>query len=139
MFNLDPAKLLIIGVVAIFVLGPDKLPRFARQTGDLWRSFNEVRHRMETEVRAKLPDLPPVPEIAHLAKSPIALMDRLAQMSTGAEARDQTEMGAIWDGAGAHSEAQAPDAEAVVPPDRPVHGSHPQRAPVVAPGDATLN
>ena len=33
MLNLDPAKLLIIAVVAVILLGPDKLPQVARQAG----------------------------------------------------------------------------------------------------------
>ena len=51
MFNLDPGKLLVIAVVAIILLGPDRLPQVARQVGGAWRSFNEFRHRMESEVR----------------------------------------------------------------------------------------
>ncbi len=31
MFNLDPGKLLIIGIVAVILLGPDRLPQVARQ------------------------------------------------------------------------------------------------------------
>ena len=38
MFNLDPAKLLIIAVVAVILLGPDKLPQLARQVGAAWRA-----------------------------------------------------------------------------------------------------
>ena len=70
MLNLDPAKLLVIAVVAIILLGPDKLPQVARQVGAAWRSFNEFRHRMETEVRNTMPDLPSTSEIARLARSP---------------------------------------------------------------------
>ena len=58
MLNLDPGKLLVIGVVAIILLGPDRLPQVARQLGGAWRSFNEFRHRMESEVRNTMPDLP---------------------------------------------------------------------------------
>ena len=47
MLNLDPGKLLVIAVVAIILLGPDRLPQVARQVGGAWRSFNEFRHRME--------------------------------------------------------------------------------------------
>ncbi len=72
MFNLDPGKLLVIGVVAIILLGPDKLPQLARQVGGAWRTFNEFRHRMESEVRSSMPDLPPTSEIARLARSPSA-------------------------------------------------------------------
>lgn len=81
MFNLDPGKLLVIAVVAIILLGPDKLPQVARQAGNAWRSFNEFRHRMESEVRTTMPDLPPTSEIARLARSPSALLTHLSNLS----------------------------------------------------------
>ena len=80
MFNLDPGKLLVIAVVAIILLGPDKLPQFARQVGGAWRTFNDFRHRMESEVRSTMPDLPPTSEIARLARSPSALLTHLSNM-----------------------------------------------------------
>ena len=81
MLNLDPAKLLVIAVVAIILLGPDRLPQVARQAGAAWRSFNEFRHRMEREVRNTMPDLPSTTEIARLARSPTALLNHLSSMS----------------------------------------------------------
>src|SRR5271166_6181591 len=85
MFNLDPGKLLVIAVIAIILLGPDRLPQVARQVGGAWRSFNEFRHRMETEVRSSMPDLPPTSEIARLARSPSALLTHLSTMSSNEE------------------------------------------------------
>jgi len=90
MFNLDPGKLIVIGVVAIILLGPDKLPQFARQVGGAWRTFNEFRHRMESEVRSSMPDLPPTSEIARLARSPSALLNHLSSMSDDEEGADGT-------------------------------------------------
>src|SRR5271154_1677987 len=81
MLNLDPGKLLVIGVVAIILRGPDRLPQVARQVGGAWRSFNEFRHRMEAEVRNTMPDLPPTSEIARLARSPSALLNHLSNMA----------------------------------------------------------
>src|ERR1019366_6548868 len=81
MLNLDPSKLLIIAVVAVILLGPDRLPAFARQVGGAWRCFTAYRHRMEQEVRSSMPDLPTSAEIARLARSPSALLDRLTTMS----------------------------------------------------------
>ena len=81
MLNLDPAKLLIIAVVVVILLGPDKLPQVARQVGGAWRSFNEFRHRMEADVRSSIPDLPSSTEIARLARSPSALLNHLSNMS----------------------------------------------------------
>jgi sec-independent protein translocase protein TatB len=85
MFNLDPGKLIVIAVVAIILLGPDKLPQFARQVGGAWRAFNDFRHRMESEVRSTMPDLPPTSEIARLARSPSALLNHLSTMSSDEE------------------------------------------------------
>ena len=85
MFNLDPGKLLVIAVIAIILLGPDRLPQVARQVGGAWRSFNEFRHRMETEVRSSMPDLPSTSEIARLARSPSALLNHLSTMSPDAD------------------------------------------------------
>ena len=86
MFNLDPAKLLVIAIVAIILLGPDKLPQVAKQAGAAWRTFNEFRHRMESEVRNTMPDLPPTSEIARLARSPSALLTHLSNMAPDEEA-----------------------------------------------------
>jgi sec-independent protein translocase protein TatB len=85
MFNLDPAKLLVIAIVGIILLGPDKLPKVAKQAGAAWRSFNEFRHRMESEVRNTVPDLPPTSEIARLARSPSALLHHLSTLSSDDE------------------------------------------------------
>ena len=101
MLNLDPAKLLVIAVVAIILLGPDKLPQVARQVGGAWRSFNEFRHRMETEVRSSMPDLPSTTEIARLARSPSALLDHLSNMGTdeadGMDEADEVDDDAVPD------------------------------------------
>jgi sec-independent protein translocase protein TatB len=79
--NLDPSKLLIIAVVAVILLGPDKLPQVARQVGAAWRTFGEFRHRMESEVRSSIPDLPSSTEIARLARSPSALLNHLSTLA----------------------------------------------------------
>ncbi len=127
MFNLDPGKLLVIAVVAIILLGPDKLPQVARQLGGAWRSFNEFRHRMESEVRSTMPDLPSTSEIARLARSPSALLNHLSNMSS-----DEDE-----DGAGG---GEAPDGS--FQPQGPPDGSaHPRAAAdgAVADGAAHTN
>jgi len=85
MLNLDPSKLLVIAVVAIIVLGPERLPRVARQVAGFWRSFSQVRQRMEAEVRGSFPDLPSSTEIATYARSPVRLLDRLASAEPAQE------------------------------------------------------
>jgi len=63
---LDPAKILVVLVIAMIVLGPEKLPRAARQLGAAWRELTRVREKIESEVRSAIPhledlDLPRLP------------------------------------------------------------------------------
>ncbi len=147
MFNLDPGKLLVIAVVAIILLGPDRLPQVARQVGGAWRSFNEFRHRMESEVRNTMPDLPPTSEIARLARSPSALLNHLSNMSSDEEPPDGSfQPPALTDENGAAGNGVAPGAAAAAAAERPnppAPAPAPDRAPrpsgVVVPGDPTLN
>jgi sec-independent protein translocase protein TatB len=164
MFNLDPGKLLVIAVVAIILLGPDRLPQVARQVGGAWRSFNEFRHRMESEVRNTMPDLPATSEIARLARSPSALLNHLSNMSSDEEPDGSFQPPSPEDLNGtAHAGAAVEDAlPAAGEPDVPTGGepepmpTRPQTAPpppfrsdpparnpqpsgIVVPGDPTLN
>ena len=74
---LSPAKLLIVLVVALAVLGPDALPKVARQIGDLWRALKGLRQRLESEVRDVFPDLPPTETIIEAVRSPLSFLDSL--------------------------------------------------------------
>jgi len=75
---LSPAKLLVVLVVAVIVLGPDKLPGLARQIGSLWGDFRRMRQRLETDVRGNFPDLPSTERITQAVRSPITFLDSLA-------------------------------------------------------------
>jgi sec-independent protein translocase protein TatB len=167
MLNLDPGKLLVIGVVAIILLGPDRLPQVARQIGGAWRTFNEFRHRMESEVRNTMPDLPATSEIARLARSPSALLNHLSNMAsdeepdgsyhppnlngeigTAAPVSDVAPAPAEADGGTATQAGTEQEPAPAVPPaprttPAPIDVVRPPRAPqssgVVVPGDPTLN
>jgi sec-independent protein translocase protein TatB len=131
MLNLDPAKLLVIGVVALILLGPDKLPQVARQVGGAWRSFNEFRHRMETEVRSSIPDLPSTTDIARLARSPSALLNHLSNMAPAGE-----ESTADLPNGDGNAVPEEPAAAAPVPPARTVSAYSPE---AIVTGDPSLN
>jgi sec-independent protein translocase protein TatB len=138
MFNLDPAKLLIIAVVAVILLGPDKLPQVARQVGGAWRSFNEFRHRMETEVRGSIPDLPSTTDIARLARSPSALLNHLSAMDGKGE--DTAAEAAAGAGNGATPEPPPAPGTTSVPRTRPMTPPAPMRpSDDVVTGDPSLN
>jgi sec-independent protein translocase protein TatB len=148
MFNLDPGKLLVIAVVAIILLGPDRLPQVARQVGGAWRSFNEFRHRMESEVRSSMPDLPPTSEIARLARSPSALLNHLSAMSSDEEGQDEAPDGSFEPpspAAVAGVDGQTTEAADIpaAPSPTPPRAERPEQVPpdseVIVPGDPTLN
>jgi TatA/E family protein of Tat protein translocase len=85
MLDLSPVKILIVLVVAMVLLGPDKLPNVARQLGAGWRRFQELRERLDREVHEQVPHLPSSHEIARYARSPSALLDRLARVDVDRE------------------------------------------------------
>jgi TatA/E family protein of Tat protein translocase len=78
--TLSPLKLLIVAVVAVILVGPDKLPHVGRQMGAGWRAFRQFHQRVEQEVRETIPDLPSSSEIARLARSPVAFLNRMADL-----------------------------------------------------------
>jgi len=120
MLSLNPEKLLVVLVVALVLLGPDKLPRLARQLGAGWRQLREFQQRVEREVRETMPDLPSTQQIAGMARSPARFLNSLANMDDDPLVPDP--------GAPAAPVAEAPAAE---PPARPV--------PIIAPDDPSMN
>src|SRR5579864_4603019 len=66
MLNLDPAKLLVIFVLVLVVMGPDKLPKYAGDMARLWRTFTNFRAQAEEEMRKIVPDL----DLPRIPKSP---------------------------------------------------------------------
>ncbi len=86
MFSLSPIKILVIVAVVLVLLGPDKLPEVAHRLGSAWRSLKRLQERVESEVREVIPDLPSTSEIARIARSPVNLLNQLADR---ADARDE--------------------------------------------------
>lgn len=54
MFNIGGAELLVILLVALLVLGPDKLPQAARQVGHVVGEFQRVAGGFRQEIQAAL-------------------------------------------------------------------------------------
>jgi sec-independent protein translocase protein TatB len=121
MFSLSPAKLLVILVIALIVLGPEKLPQMARQIGAAWHDLRTWRSRVEHEVRGTFPNLPPAHEVAQAVRSPLAFLERLADEHEKSLGDEGTDPGAVSTTAGTET-----------------NGSAPTAAEATAPGDATL-
>jgi sec-independent protein translocase protein TatB len=129
MLGLSPVRLLIILVVALVVLGPDKLPQYARQAGTAWKSLKGIQQRVEDELREAVPDLPRTSDLARYARSPISLLNQLADRVT-AEEKDVEDHHA----SATSSAFTAPDDA----PDEPPEVRDPERRPL-AWGDPSLN
>jgi hypothetical protein len=97
MLNLDPAKLVVILVLALVVMGPEKMQSSARHFGALWRSVTEFREKAEQQVRDAMPDLdlPRIPTSPRgalagyvndlLTSSPATLPGAAVEVPDGAE------------------------------------------------------
>ncbi len=95
MFLMSPAKLLVVLVVALVVLGPDKLPKVAKQVGSLWADLRRFREKLESEVRDTFPDLPSTETITRAVRSPLSFLET----STGDEANRDAPAPAAGDAA----------------------------------------
>jgi sec-independent protein translocase protein TatB len=54
MMGIGFAEFLVIGVVALVVFGPDRLPEFARQAGRLVRQVRQLSRQARDDIRAEL-------------------------------------------------------------------------------------
>lgn len=86
MLDLSPLKLMIIVAVILLVMGPDKLPEVAHKLGAGWRALKDLQRRVEAEVREAIPDLPSTGDIARFARSPVNLLNQLADRADAREA-----------------------------------------------------
>ncbi len=56
MFNVGPEKLILLFVIALIVLGPNKLPEAARTMGRALAEFRRISGGLQSEVREALSD-----------------------------------------------------------------------------------
>ena len=54
MFNIGPMELLVLAVVGLIVLGPDRLPGLARDAGRLLRSLRDMATGARAQLREEL-------------------------------------------------------------------------------------
>ena len=54
MFDIGWSELLVIGVVALVVIGPEKLPKVARMAGSLYGRAQRYLHEVKTEVSREI-------------------------------------------------------------------------------------
>jgi len=151
--SLSPAKILVILVIALIVLGPDKLPKVARQAGAAWHDLRRLRGKLESDMRGAFPDLPSPQQVAQAVRSPIAYLDGLADQHAAGLREAVAGVSPGADGAGAAPSAgdgpSPPGAGAVAANGHGTatngHGSTsragdgPATAPEAGPGDLALD
>ena len=108
MLSLSPMKLFIIVAVVVILLGPDKLPEVAHKIGASWQSLRRFQQRVESEVRGALPDLPSTNDLARMVRSPVSVLNQLADRVENAPS-DKTD-------ADADADAPAPHPNPIITP-----------------------
>jgi len=126
-FSLSPIKILVVVAVIMLLMGPDKLPEVAHRIGAAWRAVKKLQERVEAEVRDVIPDLPSTGDIARIARSPVHLLNQLADRVDAKEGGDAA-------GTSATSDASTP----LLSP-RPVSSAPPPVEPGGSPPDPSLN
>lgn len=113
MFNIQGGELIFLLLVALVVLGPEKLPDAVRKFGRTYAEFKKVANGFQTEMKSVLDE--PMRELRSTADA----VRVAANFDFDAEADDEAD-----DAEGAD------EAESVEPPQRPVR---PPRTPKAAP------
>jgi Tat protein translocase TatB subunit len=62
MFNVGPGELLVIMLVALVVLGPDKLPDAARKMGNVMGELRRMSNGFQEEMRGAFDEVTKTPE-----------------------------------------------------------------------------
>jgi sec-independent protein translocase protein TatB len=112
---LDPEKILAVLVIALIVLGPEKLPRVARQLGAAWRELTKFRDKVEREVRDAFPDVD-LPKIPARPSAAVAgfLSDLTAPLAAPLPATSATQNGSAPDAAANEADTPAEPAQKVL-------------------------
>lgn len=85
MLSLSPMKLFVIVAIVVVLLGPDKLPDVAHRMGKAWQSLRNLQHRVESELRQSVPDLPSSGDIARIVRRPMSVLNDLADRAERGE------------------------------------------------------
>src|SRR5580658_2477777 len=71
MFNIGPGELIVILIVALILLGPDKLPEMARTVGKGMRELRRATEDIKDQVENEIYDLDPMKPLDQKPRSPI--------------------------------------------------------------------
>jgi sec-independent protein translocase protein TatB len=109
--NLTGGEMVIIALVALLVLGPDRLPEMARGAGRMLHKLRTMTEGVQSEVRDVMadPSMQPLKELGELAARP---RQKLTEYALEAEAEERAKREAAAAEAAAAELAAAEAAEA---------------------------
>jgi sec-independent protein translocase protein TatB len=132
MGTIGPEKILVVLVVALIVLGPEKLPKIARQAGKAWSDFRRFREGLEAEVRGAFGDDGDTPITSPVTSIRDTLRDTVSSAGTSPTAAGSAEGSGS---AGAESPVPTPSPPGSRPP---ALSPAPSELPI-PPDDPSLN
>ena len=104
MFDIGLQEMLLIGVIALLVFGPTKLPELGRMVGRAMREFrrasDEFRSTVETNLHINDPDPIIPPETVSAPTEPVVSATETASLPSEADATTITEPVAIAEASG---------------------------------------
>jgi sec-independent protein translocase protein TatB len=106
MIDLGLSKLAIIGVVALIVIGPEKLPRVARMAGSLYGRAQRYLHEVKSEVSREIE----LDELRNLQKEVSEAAHSIKTDVENSIAKDLDDVEASWRG---HISSDSDSARAV--------------------------
>ena len=108
--NLTGGEMVIIALVALVVLGPERLPEMARGAGKMLHKVRTMTEGMQSEVRDVMadPSMQPLKELGELAARP---RQKLTEYAREAEAEERAKREAK-EAAAAEADADADGADA---------------------------
>ncbi len=78
MFDIGFSELLLVGVVALLVIGPERLPKVARTAGHLFGRFQRYVNNVKSDISREM-------ELEELQKAGHAFKDSVEQAAGGVE------------------------------------------------------
>jgi sec-independent protein translocase protein TatB len=115
MFGVDFSEIMVIMVVALVVLGPERLPKVARTMGQWWGRLQRYVNRMKMDVTTSM-ELEELRELERKVRAEAEALERTVQKAGNDINREVQQLEKDGTPAAQESVKPAPSAELPLPP-----------------------